>query len=383
MAGKVKVVDLGRKHLAVRWMDAATGRQRQKSTRTSKRKEADKFAGKIEADLEAGRYFVPTRIIWAEFRRRYEVERVGSLAPRTSEPVAAVMNHVERVLRPERLADVSTSAISFLQAKLRREGLKDTTIAGHLAHLQAALRWAKKIGLIQSAPEFEMPPRAKGKRMRGRPITEEEFDRMLTVVPMIRPDDWVAWLHFLRGLWLSGLRLKESLELSWQVDAPFAVDLASGKHPRLRIHAEVEKGHKDRVLPITPDFAEFLNAIPGEERIGVVFRLTGLGTGWQITAGRAGRIVSNIGERAGIVVNKEQGKYASAHDLRRAFGTRWAKWVKPAVLMALMRHETVETTMRYYVDLDADDIAAELWRDYPGKISGGNRDVEGRHSTIG
>jgi hypothetical protein len=31
--------------------------------------------------------------------------------------------------------------------------------------------------------------------------------------------------------------------------------------------------------------------------------------------------------------------------------------VKPAILMVLMRHESIETTLSYYVELDADDIS--------------------------
>ena len=63
---------------------------------------------------------------------------------------------------------------------------------------------------------------------------------------------------------------------------------------------------------------------------------------------------------ASVVVNKADGKFASAHDLRRAFGTRWAFQVKPATLKLLMRHQQIETTMRFYVDQDADDVADQL-----------------------
>ncbi len=47
-------------------------------------------------------------------------------------------------------------------------------------------------------------------------------------------------------------------------------------------------------------------------------------------------------------------KYASAHDLRRSFGTRWASRVKPTTLQLLMRHESIETTLKYYVAQDTD-----------------------------
>ena len=93
--------------------------------------------------------------------------------------------------------------------------------------------------------------------MRGRPITTEEFERMIAAVPKGRPDDTSVWVHYLKGLSLSGLRLEESTVLSWDEDAPITVDL-SGRRPRLRIYAEAEKGRQDRLLPMTPDFAQFL-----------------------------------------------------------------------------------------------------------------------------
>jgi integrase len=62
-----------------------------------------------------------------------------------------------------------------------------------------------------------------------------------------------------------------------------------------------------------------------------------------------------------VVVNKLDGKFASAHDLRRSFATRWAARVKPATLQLMMRHADIKTTLDYYVDQDADEVAAELW----------------------
>ena len=72
-------------------------------------------------------------------------------------------------------------------------------------------------------------------------------------------------------------------------------------------------------------------------------------------------------------------KFATAHDLRRSFGTRWAKRVMPAVLQRLMRHAEIATTMKYYVTMDADSVADELWgKDWdsatlPGNTFGNNR----------
>ena len=115
---------------------------------------------------------------------------------------------------------------------------------------------------------------------------------------------------------------------------------------------------------MTPDFAEFLFKTPEDERTGCVFKLHGLYTDKQMTSARVGRIVSAIGEKAKVVVNKAEGKFASTHDLRRSFGTRWSAKVKPATLQLLMRHKSIETTLKYYVAQDADDVADQLWKDH-------------------
>ena len=39
------------------------------------------------------------------------------------------------------------------------------------------------------------------------------------------------------------------------------------------------------------------------------------------------------------------------------------------MLQKLMRHDAIETTLRYYVDLDADEMAEELWKTMQGNIA--------------
>jgi integrase len=365
-----------RRHLLMQYVDPITNKVKSRSTGTNNRRDAERAAAKWEAELQEGRYQPPSRMLWEEFRQRYEDEKLSSLSENTREATDAAFNHLEALVNPQRLSALTAEHLSRFQAELRKTGIKETSIATHLRHVRAALSWAVAMGMLPSVPKIQMPKRAKGRTlMRGRPITAEELERMLAKVSAVRPHDAETWSFYLRGLWLSGLRLEESTVLSWDDDAPIAVDL-SGRHPRLRIYAEAEKGHQDRLLPMTPDFAEFLLETAPAQRKGRVFRLDGLQTRGPISPKRISRIISAIGEQAGVVVNKADGKYASAHDLRRAFGTRWASRVKPATLKLLMRHRSIETTLKYYVDQDADDVADELWASYgrsQGEESAGPR----------
>ncbi|MBA2113076.1 tyrosine-type recombinase/integrase [Bremerella alba] len=359
---KVKVVKRkGVRNLYLRWVCPLSGKERQKSARTHRRSEAIKAAGKWEAELNSGRYATTQRIRWDEFRLRYEDEKLSSLAEQSFRTTSYALDHLEREINPRWLSDVDATRISYFQSRLRKRKLSEATIATYLRHLRAALSWAESVGLIAQIPRIQRPKRTRGSRhMRGRPITDQEFQRMLDITQAVRPHDFDLWKEYLKGLWLSGLRLSESLVLSWDADASLQIDL-SGKYPRLRILAEAEKGHQDRLLPITPDFAELLLAIPGE-RVGPVFRL--FKTEATKSRCRVGRTISRIGKKAGIITDPELGKYVTAHDLRRSYGTRWAMRVTPVMLRTLMRHRSIETTMKHYIDLDCEKLAAELWQQF-------------------
>lgn len=139
------------------------------------------------------------------------------------------------------------------------------------------------------------------------------------------------------------------------------------KYVTIVIPADQEKGGQNRVYPVSPEFAEMLLSVPPIDRTGFVFNPVPS----RVLKGnqRAGqdlccRTIGRVGEAAGVVVDRKSDKtiFASAHDLRRSFGLRWSRRVMPPVLQELMRHESIETTMKFYVGQDAQSTAAELHR---------------------
>jgi len=129
-------------------------------------------------------------------------------------------------------------------------------------------------------------------------------------------------------------------------------------------------------VPCAPEFAEFLERTPEGERSGSVFKLR------TRTRQRVSELVSAIGEAAGVMVDQATQKWASAHDYRRAFGTRWAKRVMPAVLKRLMRHKDISTTLKYYVDQEAEDIASDLWAAYRKTQEGTTSGTSGVETAV-
>ena len=176
-----------------------------------------------------------------------------------------------------------------------------------------------------------------------------------------------SWQHLLRGFWWSGLRLEEALNLWWDFrNDRLSVDW-SGKYVMLHIPAELEKGHQDRLYPVAPEFAEFLMVTSEAERTGPVFSPTPLRPERSQRLGKqqVGRVISRIGESAYVKVDtdsKGKVKFASAHDLRRSFGERWSLLrVMPQTLIVLMRHDSIETTLKYYVGHNAETTAEALY----------------------
>jgi integrase len=204
--------------------------------------------------------------------------------------------------------------------------------------------------------------------MKGRAPAKEEFERMLKAAPKVVGTGMASgWRHFLRGLWRSGLRLNEAMTLHWTDDSGMAVDF-SHKRPMFRIQAASEKGREFRLLPMTPDFYRFLMKTPEEERRGFVFKPRCPETGERPGRDHASRLITRIGKAAKVKVSertvkkRRKIKWASAHDLRRAFGVRWSNRVRAPLLMLLMRHKSINTTLTFYVGQDANAAADEVWR---------------------
>ena len=149
----------------------------------------------------------------------------------------------------------------------------------------------------------------------------------------------------------------------------------------LKIPAESEKGNRDRVYPVAPEFAEFLLATTESERTGFVFNpVSSRIIRGNRKAGKdtSGRTISRIGEAAGVIVDRKADSviYWTAHDLRRAFGLRWPRRVMSAVLKELMRHQDISTTMKYYVGQNAESTAEAPYAAVSGDTSGDTMRLE-------
>ena len=296
-------------------------------------------------------------VTWDCFRLKYETEKLPLLKRPGVWKTAA--NRFEEAVGPTTLAAVNRATMSRFEAWLRDRQLSEETTRTYIKHLLAALGWAAEIELIAAVPSIRLPRRKRTKIMKGRPITGEEFDALIRKAKQHEP----SLEPLLNGLWLSGLRLGEALNLWWDRLDKIHVENIDGRRPVLRIPG-LQKNGEDTISPLTPDFVAHLRAIPLADRTGPIYTVAGK-RGPNRSVDYVGRMISDLGEKALIVVDRDREtgkiKWASAHDLRRSFGDRWAQRVMPAVLKELLRHKSIETSMTYYVGRSAEQTGDVVW----------------------
>ena len=348
------------------WTDPITGRRKTRSLKTADSREAARRAAKLEAELESGEDL--THLSWSAALAAYRAEKWPGLAVTSRAKIETTLRLIASAINPQRAATLGTVQLSRMVHVCREEGLSESTIRGHLRNAMALLRWCRARGIVRSVPSPPTLGRALTP-MRGRPITAEEFDRISAATEQVVGRDRAPeWRRLLEGLWLTGLRLGEAIALHWTDDTAIRLDLTGAEFPMFRIQAAAEKGRKFRLLPMTQEAAAFFQRTNPRDRRGHVFRPLSA-TGTRATMDLASGVITQIGEAAKVAVSSQterpgrpaRPKWASAHDLRRAFGARLALQVRAPLLQLLMRHESIQTTLQFYVGSDAEAAARELW----------------------
>lgn len=347
-----------REHLVLYYVDPVTRREVCRTAGTSNKGEAERAAARWEQELVEFRGSDDAG--WEFFVQRFEDEHLATISKGGRKLHKTALRSFRKRVPLKSVGEVTASHLSQYQAALLREKKPLTTISTYLGHLRGAFNWAERMGIIRKAPRVILPKTGKRKLMKGRPLTLAEHQKMLDACPA---DDW---RHFLTLLWLSGLRLNEAMALAWD-SPPVQVMLDAKPHPVIMFSIAGQKSREDEACPMPPDFAAWLFRTPPEARRGLVASIsggraergTGRNRGGRMVLTSVSKSISAIGKAAGVLVTEK--KPASAHDYRRAFGTRWASKVKPMTLRRMMRHATLETTMRYYVTLSSSDIGDELW----------------------
>ncbi len=273
---KVTVVKVGdNRPLSLRWIDPTTHVRKFKSATDPQPAGGRAGRGKAGSRLEGRQEVNSPKMPWQDFAVRYTESELPGKSVNTRQQVETVFNHLERICSPRRLGDVNESALLTWQQTLRAEGKREATLASYRSHLRAILAWAVRQKYLPRLPEFPDKPKVtKGESpAKGRAISKEEAERILAkTARVVGKPAARSWRRLLIGLWWSGLRLGEAVALEWYTPGArgFCVDL-SGRRPMFIIGGEAEKAGCNRLLPMAPEFARFLDKTPEAERRGKVF----------------------------------------------------------------------------------------------------------------
>ncbi len=321
-----------RRNLMLQWIDPDSGVRRSKSARTADPSVAEKAKADLEYELNHGLSHEPNKMPWKRFREIYEDEKLSGNRVTTRKKAGYVFDSFEDLARPKTLGMVTERLISQYVTRLRADGMRPATICGHLAYLKAALGWAAGQKLIHAVPRIEMPKVPKRRNICK--ITPEEFPHLLDKAPD------VLWHAYIATAWYSGMRRNEMLELTWDSNEAPHLDFRSR---RIVIPAAYNKSDDDQWVPLHPELAEILQALPREA--GHIFPFRG-------DPRQVSKKFARIARAAGLKI--------TLHDLRRSFGSRYASVVPAPVLQRLMRHADIKTTMEFYTNVD--DVLDEAIR---------------------
>lgn len=241
------------------------------------------------------------------------------------------------------LGDIRPDRVDGLLRAGQRDGMSARTVNLRLECINAFMNWCVKNGRLQANPLRIIAKRNQvvDRRVRRRALTPEETGSLLAVSREAAEANPQAQL---RPLWymlplLAGLRRGDMVNLTWG-----CVDLEGNC---LTIRGGKAKQREDR-LPLGPELLVELarvrprNVMPTER----VFP----------------KPVCNETRkkdfiRAGIALRDDAGEVADLHALRATFATNLAlQGVPPAITQVLMRHTSIELTMRYYTKLKLRDL---------------------------
>lgn len=345
----------------VRWKNGPPGMESgERSTKQKSRRKAESWAATFIASIEAGDE-IDGSLTWKSFRQAFRDQRLPQLA--SPGPYETAMNQFDRLVGVKLLREVDADAFVRFSVARSKRGLAKASQASYAKHLRAALGWAEGQGMIRLAPTVKT---GQTDRMRGRPLTMEEFERMLAITQKVVGKRNVAgWHRVLIGAWAIGLRRAEFLRVEWDRDDRIHILGLNAGTARIVFPADQHKAKRDMVLPLLPEAADMLRMTTRARRSGPVF-LPLQSTREVQTADSLGRVIGRIGKAAKVVTEIDPEtrvpRYATLHDLRRSLGTRLAHTSALSMpeVAQMMRHRKIETTMAHYADLQVGTLGEKL-----------------------
>ncbi len=173
----------------------------------------------------------PGDMSWADCYDRYRTHYRARTRDKSTADALSRLSISERILKTDRqerglpedgpIAEfLNLDSLEYLQERLlegdegRYESRSATTANSALAAVMAFARYCFRHGWIENLPPLTRL--SVSEFMKGRPISEEEFEEMIDATPAVVGEmAAVPWRFILRVLWESGFRIGDCLDFSW------------------------------------------------------------------------------------------------------------------------------------------------------------------------
>ena len=235
------------------WEPTGDGKWKEKwrSTRTKLKKDAERQRRQLERELDNGRQS-NSEILWEDFCELFLQKHAAQKPKSTYGFYERGLRMLTRISKPKRLCDVDHGTLEDFASARSKEVDSHATVNRDLRHIRAALKWAKRRGLLVNVPDFG------GillREDRKKPTIMPVDDFLALVVALSsdiglhkRSNGW--WKVFLYVSYYLGLRRGEALSLMWKEVGFQTLEV--------RIKAPTSKSRKERVVPIAPEIGEIL-----------------------------------------------------------------------------------------------------------------------------
>ena len=224
---------------------------------------------------------------WQECYEKYLEHRRLRVREVSLTEIVSRLGIAERILERRQLerdgregllmSDVATlDTLEDLQARLlageecRYQRRSPTSVNTQMGAVMAFIRYCHGRGWVQTIPAIEKLEARQV--MKGRPVTEEEFQRMLEVTPAVVGEGSAAsWILTLRVLWESGFRVGDLMDFSWDDQRHIhpVWPQQADRLPTLVIPA-TQKNGQIQEIPMLPGLRALLESIPESRRSGWV-----------------------------------------------------------------------------------------------------------------
>jgi integrase len=325
------------------------GCRRERSSRTTDKRAAERIAAKLESkvalrregvvDVRRERQAKASRKALSEhFDDYHEWCRAGGQAGQSIYQKSRHLVLLAEQTSAKVLADLTPELVGRNLQAMENAGKSARTVNYRRQIIVAFMNWAVRQGRIVEHALVEVPKRdeRRDRRRIRRALTAGELQSLFSAAEERGRKAWYMAAAF------AGLRKSDLLALKWE-DVDF---------DRKTITVREGKSKRVDVIPLLPELANVLQQTQNSEGEFQSHVFPGVVTD---------RTRKRDFERAGIPEVDSRGRVADLHCLRMTLGTMLARQgVSPQVGQKILRHADYRTTLRYYTDLGLEDTAAAL-----------------------